>query len=570
MPISMPKSSDNSRLMAPTLRESLFVATCLILILTLNYLGMAAKTPTYDEPWHLKNGLRLLQGNAQRFHDSKMPVSALNALPITLLAEVPGQDSRLDNFVLELEGPPLRAARLVTTLGSLLLGSIVFLWSRRLYGPRSAALSLMVYTFSPNILAHSRLATTDLFASLAVTASLLTFQAFLNGGGTRRSFTAAATLGISQLAKYTCIFLYPLFIFLALLHHWGKTRERGRSFLADWDWRRLGGHAALFLFVSVLIIQAGFLFRGVGTPLSGYPLRSDFFQGILQRIGPLSDLPLPLPYPYLEGLDWVKHHEETGASYGPIYLWGERRRGEGFYSYFTVAVLFKVPIPLLILLGVGLIGFLRRPDPSWYRRELFLLLPSLLLFVYLSFFFKAQIGLRFLLPAFPLLFVFLGRTWESWGHLGKKLRWAPVILLTLLCASSLSIHPHYLSYFNGLTRDPTRAHRILVDSNLEWGQNGLFVRNYLESHPGARLDLGPDARISPVLRDFLEAHPASRLDPSRPTAGRILVDANQLAGIGLRDDYAWLRENFQPTGHVAHGWLIFDVEEEDLLGLGLK
>ena len=566
----MPNRSDNSRLIVPRLREYLFVVTCLILILTLNYFGMAAKTPTYDEPWHLKNGLRLLQGNAQRFHDSKMPVSALNALPIALLAGVPDQDSRLDNFVLEMGGLPLQAARLVTTLGSLLLGILVFLWSRRLYGPRSAALSLLAYTFSPNILAHSRLVTTDLFAALAVTASLLTFQAFLNGSGTRRSLTAAATLGLSQLAKYTCIFLYPLFVLLALLHHWGQAHERGRSFFADWNWRRLGGQVVLFLFVSVLIIQVGFLFRGVGTPLSGYPLRSEFFKGVQQKIGILSDLPLPLPYPYLEGLDWVKHHEETGVSYGPVYLWGERRRGDGFYSYFAVALLFKVPIPLLILLGLGLIALLRRTGPACYRKELFLLLPCLLLFAYLSFFFKAQIGLRFLLPAFPLVFVFLGRTWQSESHLGVKQRWVPLILLGLLCASTLSIHPHYLSYFNGLTWDPTRAYRILVDSNLEWGQNGLFVRDYLESHPEARFDLGPDARISPVLRDFLEIHPSSRLDTSRPTAGRILVDANQLAGIGLRDDYAWLRENFQPTGHVAYGWLIFDVEEEDLLRLGLE
>ena len=136
--------------------EIAFVGTCLLLILSLNFLSLAFKTSTYDEPWHLKNGLRFLQGNTERFQDSKMPVSALNALPVALMDHIPSEDAHLDDFVLELGDRSLRAARLVTVLGSLLLAIVVYCWSRALYGPLSAGLSLVLYTFSPNLLAHSR------------------------------------------------------------------------------------------------------------------------------------------------------------------------------------------------------------------------------------------------------------------------------------------------------------------------------------------------------------------------------------------------------------------------------
>ena len=364
---------------------------------------------------------------------------------------------------------------------------------------------------------------------------------------------------------------------LALLHRFGKTRGTKEPFLERRDLPRIAGYSILFLFLGLLVVQVGFLFKGVGTPLSDYPLRSTFFENLRHRVGAVSHLPIPLPYPYLEGLDWVKYHEETGASHGPIYLLGERRKGQGFYSYFLIAVLFKVPIPTLVLFGAALILGLRPPRDSrrkryrsrWLGRESFLLLPVFFFFVYLSFFFKAQIGLRFLLPAFPLIFIFCGSLVSQRFPLRLAEKITPVARLLYLAASSLSYHPHYLSYFNELVVDRTRAFRILVDSNLEWGQNGLFVRDYLRSHPQARLDLGPDPRISVVLREYLQSHPSARLDPRQPSSGLILVDANHLAGIGIQDDYSWLRDHFQPVDHIAYGWLVFDVKEEDLARLGL-
>ena len=195
--------------------EIVFLLVCLCLIFVLNWTSIVDKTLTYDEPSHLTTALWFSQGHAARISDAQMPWSALNAAPVMLLEDVPREKSALEDFARQLTGTPLVAARLMTSLCSLILATIVYLWARSLYGPFGGGLSLLLCTFSPNLLAHSRLITTDLFATLMITAALYSFWAFLNRGGWKRGVICGAALGVSQLAKASCVFLYPLFLLLA-------------------------------------------------------------------------------------------------------------------------------------------------------------------------------------------------------------------------------------------------------------------------------------------------------------------------------------------------------------------
>jgi hypothetical protein len=113
-----------------------------------------------------------------------------------------------------------------------------------------------------------------------------------------------------------------------------------------------------------------------------------------------------------------------------------------------------------------------------------------------------------------------------------------------LAVSSLSSHPHYLSYFNEIAGGPGNGWRWLLDSNIDWGQDDEYVRNvYVPRSP------------VPV-----------RLNPSGPTTGRVAVDLNHLFGIDpdIGERYAWLRENLQPVGKIRQTWWVFDVTEADL------
>src|SRR5207302_1320485 len=63
-------------------------------------------------------------------------------------------------------GRILFPARLVTIGLTLLLGISIAWWTRRHFGAFSALLSLMLFAFDPNIIAHGRYVTTDLIVSL--------------------------------------------------------------------------------------------------------------------------------------------------------------------------------------------------------------------------------------------------------------------------------------------------------------------------------------------------------------------------------------------------------------------
>lgn len=56
----------------------------------------------------------------------------------------------------------LNYSRLMVILAAMLLGYFIYLWSASLYGTRGAILSLLLFTFSPNLLAHARLITPDM------------------------------------------------------------------------------------------------------------------------------------------------------------------------------------------------------------------------------------------------------------------------------------------------------------------------------------------------------------------------------------------------------------------------
>lgn len=61
-----------------------------------------------------------------------------------------------------------------------------------------------------------------------------------------------------------------------------------------------------------------------------------------------------------------------------------------------------------------------------------------------------------------------------------------IAALLATCASSLSVYPHELAYFNELAGGPENGHRHLVHSSQYWGQDILFLKEWSRAHPEAR------------------------------------------------------------------------------------
>lgn len=505
--------------------------------LLINFGSIRYKTYTTDEAKHYRYGQNILNLESDRFDDSKMPFSALNALPAKLAPLFP------DGFINRVLQKDL-TGRAVTMLFSAGIAYAVFRWTRTLYGLMPAFLTLSLYVFDPNIIAHSRLMTTDIYATGMITLTFYSFWLYSKHRNWQFATVSAITLGLAQLAKYTSAYMYPLLVLIVLIRDFRLWLDfaRKRDFHKAWQHLRRGLIVALFFVViSLLIINIGFLFNKTFTPLEDYIFRSELFQGIQKKFASVGFLPIPTPYPFLDGLDWVQARERTGAGYGRLYMLGELRRGEGFKGYYIFASLLKMPIAsqFIVLLALGMY-LVKRKEYQFFEDELFLFVPLLFFFFYFNFMFRAQIGIRFYLVLFPMLYVFCGSLIKDWQKFRPRAKAGLGVLLLAMAGSVLAAYPHYIPYFNELVWDQKDAYKYLVDSNLDWDQ-AEFIRD-----------------------QYLAENPHVTLEPGRPTLGKIVVSPNNLVGIiGEKDRYAWLRENFEPIGTIADVYLIYDITEQD-------
>jgi hypothetical protein len=540
--------------------------TAVLLVLLTTFLLLAGAsvfraTPTRDEYLHYKYGEKILQLDPKRdeaLYDSKMPISALNAIPWEVV-KVAGWDSWITDLAIKrFAGPdrdpetarkvtkyvPLLPGKVVTMFFGVMLAGLVFQWARELYGIESGLVALAFYVFSPNILANANLVTVDLYAALVVTLALYLYWKFWNLGATKWTGLSALSLGIAQLAKYTCLLLYPIFLLIAAIRTLinGLQAKDWRTRLSPQRLRRALATSLLFILLSLAVINVGFVFFHTFTPLEQYRFRSSRIRAVQDRLSFLGFLPVPLPYPYFDGIDYVAYHEETGSTFPQIYLLGKLApRGHGFPGYYFVATLYKTPLAAQFIFWMALVMYLANVHrEDFARNELFLLLPIAFFTIYFNFFFRAQIGMRFFIVVLPLCHVFLSYPFRNWDRIGKSRKIAVGILLGYQMVSVLSYCPHFLSYFNELVPDRKMAYQILADSNLDWGQSQWYLSRYRALHPEAVFE------------------------PPSPVAGKIVVSVNDVVGLGDPDAYRWLRENFKPTATIAYSYLVYEVSPEAL------
>jgi hypothetical protein len=300
----------------------------------------------------------------------------------------------------------------------------------------------------------------------------------------------------------------------------------------------------------LLALNVGFGFYRSFLPLADYEFTSPTFQRLQQRVSrtaALRELPVPVPYAYLQGLDMTVDDEAHGRSFGNVYLLGELRsskdrRFDGFKSYYAVAWFFKEPIALQLLLLLGLVELRRRrPFADVMLGEGLLLLAAGGLVAYLSFFNRAQLGIRHILPALAIGVVIGAGAFARFPSLPRWRQIGLGLLVVWLAVATMRYYPHLIPYMNEWAGDRRLAYRLLADSNLDWGQN------------------------EPVVRAFLAKNPDVVLNPEEPVCGRVLMSANRLTGvIGTRKNWkspAWTW-SYEPVAHVGYAHFLFDIRSD--------
>jgi 4-amino-4-deoxy-L-arabinose transferase-like glycosyltransferase len=508
-------------------------------------IGVAmSMSATYDEERHLDYGNRTLFFHPDRLSildDSKMPISALNAIPGAAARILENHDAA-PRLVSLLRG--FRVARLATVLATLALAFFVYLWAYDLYGSGSALASLLLVVLSPNISAHGTLVTTDLYFALSVIVSLYYFRRYLLGPTLRKACLSALTLALAQLTKPFAIYLYGVAGCILLPFVLLKLRPTGGTLLTR---RTITIYTGLVLLFYLVVLNVGFSFDRPFTSLGEYRFQSVSFIR-LQTLPVLRSFRVPLPYPYLQGLDMVKRNEQDGSTFGNIYLLGQLGNHldpsfRGFKSYYAVALFFKEPIAIQILFVLGLVWVWKNRSLSeFFVGEGLLLLAAAILLVWLSFFSRAQIGIRHILPFFAIDVIIAGAAFVGLKAMSPQSKAFLCLLVLWLGVSVASYYPHMIPYMNEWVYRRKLAYKILADSNLDWGQNRRLVENFLKTNP-----------------DVIT-------DPTAPVSGRILVRADVLVGVTetTPKQMLWLRCCREPVAHVGYAHLLFVVRASDL------
>jgi hypothetical protein len=252
---------------------------------------------------------------------------------------------------------------------------------------------------------------------------------------------------------------------------------------------------AIRMVLAIYVINLGYLFEGTGTRLDAYRFVSATLAGrhgvddgspaVGNRFAGtwLGNLPVPLPKSYVSGIDMQKRDFEDYAQ--PSYLGGEFS-SRGWWYYYLYALAIKVPLGTWLLLALSTIAGRWASIDARLQDQFILLCPAVVILVFVS----SQTGfsehMRYVLPAFPFFFVWISRVVAVFGSRRRVLRWTTISALTWSIVSSLWLYPHSLSYFNELTGGPMGGPAHLISSNVDWGQDLLFLRRWLDHHPDAK------------------------------------------------------------------------------------
>jgi hypothetical protein len=537
-------------------------------LIVLGACGLVASTwhvffATWDEPEHLAAGVELLDRGYYEYDTEHPPIGRVVLALGPYLAGAHSYGTPPPSGVTEGEDILYRDGKydLYLTLaraGALpflaLLLFVTWLWARRMLAGEGAALLAVILLLSvPPVLGHAGLAALDVAAAATILLALYALDRWLDTPSWRTAVLFGLASGLAVGTKFSAVPYIGLSLLALALTHWvlaphGTPEERARV-------RRMrAGELAL---VALAALVPLFIAYGIRAPNEArVALRFNWAVSyLLQQRGAehwlgvlLAHLWLPREMKdLLNGIVAVEAHNDTGHL---AYLLGEVRM-TGWWYFYLVALAVKTPLPLLAAGSTGVAWLARE---GWRSGDNWRITPAVLILAILVFasgFSHINIGIRHVLILYPLLA--LGAAWvvtRAWAALrrmpDRRLAAAGVVVLAALLTWQLSTlwtaWPDYLAYFNETV---SRPERVLVDSDLDWGQDLRRLERRAAELKIPRLSLAYRGTAD-LTREPLP--PLVILPPRQPTTGWVAV--SQLARTRNRADYAWL-DAYRPVERVG-------------------
>jgi hypothetical protein len=540
--------------------------------------SLRQESPTIDEVLHLPAGITYWDTHSFRLYHHNPPLVKLLAAWPVLNRVTPAEREKLYSLKYWTDELPNKAgfghefakihatdyfelftaARSVIPVFLAIGGVFVFLWARSVYGDSGGLLSLALWSICPNLLAHGRLITTDAASAALGTGATFVFMRYVKRPGSLGAIAAGLMLGISLLTKFsllTLVIFWPIiwaFHFLTIV----PANERKKTAVKS------AQHAAIVTLVSMLTVNLGYGFEGTGQPLGKFEFYSSSMtrelpanrprlhatgNDLLDLLGSrrvnrfrdtwLAALPCPLPAEFMLGFDEQKIDAEgvpkrftaraepgddSSVEGYPVYLNGELR-GSGWWYYYPYAFLIKTPPGFLALIAASSIILILKKHTAAERFDAFaMLIVPVATVLTMTFLTDINIGLRYVLPAMPYLYVNAGRIVPFVQGIGStKLRRMSAAITIAVVAGSVwstaSVAPHFLAYFNIFGGGPDHGSEHLIDSNLDWGQDLVNLKDWADKNaPGEPIGIAYFGQINPDIFRLRGAGLDWFLPPSRP------------------------------------------------------
>jgi len=466
--------------------------------------------------------------------------------------------------------------RMFAGLIALLLAVVVFLTSQEMFGPGAGFLSLALLVFEPNVIAHSALVTTDVAVSCFMLVTVYAFYRYAKQPSWGRLVVAGLSAGLALASKHSAVLIAPMLVVLVGCEVAFRFPENGeeRETLAHRGVRMLGGLVAIAL-IGVVVLWAFYGFRYRARPagmtlaptLAEYvtPLRATEAKGVLL----LARLRM-LPESYLYGLADVRAMANGMPSFffGKVYL-------HGVWFYFPCVLAIKSTIGFIGLVLAAGTACIAAKVRRW-REILFVLVP-VAVYLWTAMTSNLNIGARHILPVYVFLCVFAGASWAWARRPGGGYNRAGIgvvgVLLVAHTFSSARTYPYYMAYSNEMWGGPEHTYKHLTDSNADWAQQLIEVRQYLQKRGVKECWFVYFAQPLIDFRGYgIPCQPLPAFDSISVDAvydvppvikGPVLISAGDWTGFEFGSEVLNPYRAFKdvkPSGMIGYGVLVYDGE----------
>lgn len=419
--------------------------------------------------------------------------------------------------------------RLMMLLIGASLGIAIYVCSYLLWGIEGATISLLLFCFDPNFIAHGALVTTDVGSSLFIFLAIFFFWRISKNFSAANVILFALTAAAAQTTKFSAVLLIPMLLAIALVELI-RRRQLAQISIA----------LAAAAVATIAIIWAAYDFRFSTAPnprqalddeaavrktlqikaleVPTFPTGHLPVQDAVERWEAMKRLAKDAPPGWYteEGLRRAMRTTSIGFA-GRVVLFANEHRllpeaflygfasaagsstarssylnGRysiyGFPAFFFWTFIYKTPIPIImaVLIGVPLallnrerwgdIGFLFWPAATFAA------------FAVAS---NINIGHRHIFPVLPFVYALCGSLGTRWREMPRRARTiAAVIALAAIAIGPvvvLSRRPavvvnQHLAYLNEIAGGPIAGWDKLTDSNFDWGQDLKRLVGWVRAH----------------------------------------------------------------------------------------